>query len=178
MGSKKEALNKQVRETISSLPDEALIKLVRHSPLDYTPFALQAAREELAKRKKLKSLRKAVSKEDKSQAECSSSDYSGCYIEIWRDKNFEGDYLLIEGPAEYETLSSLASSWADDICSLRVGPNAFVIAYENDGFTGEMICFGPCQEVADLSEFDFDDEIDSIKLINSVRIFEQIRFLK
>ncbi len=171
MGSKKEALNKRVRETISGLPDEALIKLIRHSPLDYTPFALQAAREELSKRKKLKSLCKDASGESNPQA-----DSGGCYVEIWRDKNFEGDYLLIEGPAEYETISSLAQNWADDICSLRVGPNAFVIAYENDSFTGEMICFGPCQEVSDLSEFKFDDEIDSIKLINSVRIFEQLRF--
>ena len=176
MGSKKEALDKRVRETISGLSDEALVKLIRHAPLDYTPFALQAAREELSNRKKLKSLRKEPARGDKSQAAEGGSDSTGCFVEIWRDKNFEGEYLLIEGPAEYETLNSLASDWTGDICSLRVGPNAFVIAYETDGFGGEMICFGPCQEVADLSEFDFDDEIDSMKLINSVKIFEQIRY--
>ncbi len=65
--------------------------------------------------------------------------------------------------------------WGDDICSLRVGPNAFVIAFESSSFSGEMICFGPCQEIADLSEFAFDDEIESLKLINSVKIFESIR---
>ena len=175
MGSKTKALHKRVRETISGLPDEALANIVQHSPRDYTPFALQVAREESAKRKKLKSRRKAAVKDDKSQADQSGSDSTGCYVEIWREKNFEGEYLLIEGPAEYETLSSLAKGWGGDICSLRVGPNAFVIAYETDSFRGEMICFGPCQEVADLSELNFDDEIDSIKLISSVKIFEQIR---
>lgn len=175
MGSKKEALNKQVRETISGLTDEALVNLIRHSPLDYTPFALQAAREELSNRKRLKSLRKDAAGVDKSRAGDGGSDSTGCFIEIWREKNFEGEHLLIEGPAEYETLKFLAGGWADEICSLRVGPNAFVIAYENDDFGGEMICFGPCQEVADLGELNFDDEIDSIKLINSVKIFEQFR---
>ena len=175
MRSKTEALHKRVREAMSNLPDEALVNIVQHSPRDYTPFALQAAREELAKRKKLKSPRKGAAKDVKSQAVDGVSDFSGCFVEIWRDKNFEGEHLLIEGPAEYEALNSLARDWSGDICSLRVGPNAFVIAYENDSFKGEMICFGPCQEVADLSELNFDDEIDSMKLINSVKIFEQIR---
>ncbi|HEX5732979.1 MAG TPA: hypothetical protein VF131_09110 [Blastocatellia bacterium] len=172
MSSKKEALNKRVRETISRLSDEALDNLIRNSSLEYTPYALRVAREEQKKRKKMKSLNaddRALRQinEEKSQ--------TGCYVEVWGEKNFEGDHLLIDGPAEFETLSSGDKDWGDDICSLRVGPNAFVIAFENSSFAGEMICFGPCQEIADLSEFAFDDEIESLKLINSVKIFEYVR---
>lgn len=172
MNSKKEALNKRVRETISGLSDEALTALVQNSPLDYTPYALRIAREELKKRKNLKSLNaddRALRQVDDEKSQ------TGCYVEVWGEKNFEGDHLLIEGPAEYETLSSGDKEWADDICSLRVGPNAFVIAFESASFTGEMICFGPCQEIADLTAFAFDDEIESLKLINSVKIFEYTR---
>jgi hypothetical protein len=174
MSSKKEALNKRIRETISSLSDEALNSLVQNSSLEYTPFALRAAREEQKKRKKLKSL----SEDDRALRQVKDEkSQTGCYVEVWREKNFEGEHMLIEGPAEYETLSSGNKDWGDDICSLRVGPNAFVIAFESASFTGEMICFGPCQEVADLTEFAFDDEIESLKLINSVKIFEYTRHL-
>jgi hypothetical protein len=172
MSTKKEALNKRVRETISSLSDEALNNLIQNSPLQYTPYALRVAREEMKKRKKLKSLHADDQSLRQMNGEKPQSD---CFVEIWGDKNFQGDHMRIEGPAEFETLSSSEKSWGDDICSLRVGPNAFVIAYERDGFTGEMICFGPCQEVSDLSEFEFDDEIESLKLINSVKIFEYVR---
>ncbi|HJQ67799.1 MAG TPA: hypothetical protein VKA70_02435 [Blastocatellia bacterium] len=172
MSSKKEALNKRVRETISALPDEALQNLVQNSPLQYTPYALQVAREELKKRKKLKSLRA----DDQALRQAGDEILqAGCFIEVWREKNFEGERLIIEGPSEYETLGSGENDWGDAICSLRVGPNAFVIAFESASFTGEMICFGPCQEIADLSEFAFDDEIESLKLINSVKIFEYTR---
>ena len=172
MNSKKEALNKRVRETISSLSDEALDNLVQTTSLDYTPFALRVAREEVKKRKKLKSL-KADDKALRQTSDAKSQ--TGCYVEVWGEKNFEGDHLLIEGPAELETLCSGDKEWGDDICSLRVGPNAFVIAFESTSYDGEMICFGPCQEIADLSEFAFDDEIESLKLINSVKIFEYTR---
>lgn len=176
MGSKRQAFNKRVRETISSLPFDALVNIVQNSSPSYTPFALRVAREELAKRKQGKSLHQDIAalrkaNNDPVQASERHGDSSGCYIELWRDKNFEGDYLLIKGPVEHMTLDSV-EKWGDDISSLRVGPNAFVITYEKDGFAGEMICFGPCQEVADLSEYDFDDEIESMKLINSLKVFE------
>lgn len=172
MSSKKEALNKRIRETISGLSDEALNNIVQTTSLEYTPYALRVAREELKKRKKLKSL----NADDRALRQVNDEKTrTGCYVEVWREKNFEGDHLLIEGPAEFETLSPGHKDWGDDICSLRVGPNAFVIAFESESFAGEMICFGPCQEIADLSEFAFDDKIDSLKLINSVKIFEYVR---
>jgi hypothetical protein len=180
MSSKKRAFNKRIRETITRLPDDALVDIVKNSPRDYTPYALQVARGELSKRKQMEVLHKEIgalrkTNEDKSEAAQPYPDSSDCFIELWRDKNFAGDHLLIEGPVECETLNSATEKWGDDISSLRVGPNAFVIAYERDSFRGEMICFGPCQEVADLSVYEFNDEIDSMKLINSVKVFEYVR---
>ena len=172
MSSKKEALNKRVRETISGLSDEALNNIVRTTSLEYTPYALRVAREELKKREKLRSL----NADDRALRQMNDEkSHAGCYVEVWREKNFEGEHLLIEGPAEFETLSAGEKDWGDDVCSLRVGPNAFVIAFERSSFGGEMICFGPCQEIADLGEFAFDDEMESLRLINSVKIFENVR---
>ena len=180
MSSKERHRNKRIRETISSLADDQLIKMLQDSPLDYTPFALRVAREELSKRKLMATLQKdmAAAREPAaatSQNDSTAANPGSCYIEVWRDKSFEGEYLRIEGPAQYDCLRSAAADWGDDIGSLRVGPNAFVIAYEDKNYKGRKICFGPGEEAADLSGFRFEDQIDSIKVINSMRIFDDIR---
>jgi hypothetical protein len=64
------------------------------------------------------------------------------------------------------------AKWSDDISSLRVGPNAFVLAYENKQFKGGMLRLAPNQAVPDLREMRFNDEIDSLKVINSLKIFD------
>ena len=97
---------------------------------------------------------------------------SGCYIDVWRDANFEGEAIRIEGPAEYPNLEFSDGDWGDHIGSLRVGPYAFVLAYRDKGFADQMIAFGPSQEVADLSELHFDDDLDSIKVIDSLKILD------
>ena len=97
---------------------------------------------------------------------------SGCYIDVWRDANFEGEAIRIEGPAEYPNLEFSAGDWGDHIGSLRVGPYAFVLAYRDKGFEDTMIAFGPNQEVADLGELHFDDDLDSIKVIDSLKILD------
>ncbi|HET9531457.1 MAG TPA: hypothetical protein VFQ92_13955 [Blastocatellia bacterium] len=93
-----------------------------------------------------------------------------CYIDIWKEKNFEGDHLRLEGPAEFPTLTLSSEYWGDHISSLRVGPTAFVLAYKDKNFKDRMVSFGPCQEVADLSHYKLDDGIDSIKIIDSLKI--------
>jgi hypothetical protein len=97
---------------------------------------------------------------------------SGCYIDVWRDANFEGEAIRIEGPAEYPNLEFSDGDWGDHIGSLRVGPYAFVLAYRDKGFEDTMIAFGPNQEVADLDELHFDDDMDSIKVIDSLKILD------
>ena len=96
----------------------------------------------------------------------------GCYIDVWRNANFEGDSIRIEGPAEYPDLQFSSGNWGDQIGSLRVGPHAFVCTYRDKDFKDEMVAFGPNQEVANLDEMNVDDDIDSIKLIDSLKILD------
>jgi hypothetical protein len=95
-----------------------------------------------------------------------------CYIDVWRDANFEGETLRIEGPAEHPDLKFVNGDWGDQIGSLRVGPHAFVLAYRDKNYESTMIAFGPNQDVANLDELKFDDEMDSMKIIDSMKILD------
>ena len=96
-----------------------------------------------------------------------------CYIDVWRDADFRGERTRISGPAEYPALDFAGGRWGDDIGSLRVGPNAFVMAFRHRDFQDELITFGPNDEVADLGRFKFDDDIESVRVIDSLKIFER-----
>ena len=99
-----------------------------------------------------------------------------CYIDVWRDADFGGETIRIYGPAEYPMLSFAQENWGDDIGSLRVGPNAFVMAFRHREFRDKLITFGPNDEVADLSQFKFDDDIESMKVIDSLKIFDRLGY--
>ena len=99
-----------------------------------------------------------------------------CYIDVWRDTDFRGETKRIYGPAEYRTLELAGGNWCDDIGSLRVGPNAFVMAYHRRDFQDELVTFGPNDEVADLGQFKFDDDIESMKVIDSLKIFDRLAY--
>ena len=97
-----------------------------------------------------------------------------CYIDVWKGARFEGERLRVYGPAEFPRLLFDNADWGDQIGSLRVGPRAFVLAYRDRDFQDKMISLGPNDEVADLSELKFDDEIESVKVIDSLRIFDRL----
>ena len=99
-----------------------------------------------------------------------------CYIDVWREADFRGETMRIYGPAEYPMLGFAEGNWGDDIGSLRVGPNAFVMAYHRRDFQDKLITFGPNDEVADLSQFKFDDDIESLKVIDSLKIFNHLAY--
>jgi len=101
---------------------------------------------------------------------------SGCYIDVWADANFEGESARIQGPSEYHSLGFAQGDWGDRIGSLRVGPNAFVIAYSDPNFGDRQVTFGPCDEVADLGQLKFDDDIDSMRVIDAVKIFDRVEY--
>src|SRR5688572_29897826 len=84
--------------------------------------------------------------------------------------------MRIRGPAEYPTLALAQGDWGDDIGSLRVGPNAFVMAYHRRDFQDRLVTFGPNDEVADLSVYKSDDEIESLKVIDSLKIFDRVGY--
>jgi len=99
-----------------------------------------------------------------------------CYIDVWRDADFRGEKTRISGPAEYPALDFAGGRWGDDIGSLRVGPNAFVMAFRHRDFQDEFITFGPNDEVADLGQFKFDNEIESLRVIDSLKIFDRLGY--
>jgi hypothetical protein len=101
---------------------------------------------------------------------------SGCYIDVWMKANFEGEPVRIQGPAEYPSLTFGQGDWGDRISSLRVGPNAFVIAYQDPNFGERQVTFGPYDEIADLGDLKFDDDIDSMRVIDSLRIFDRVEY--
>lgn len=101
---------------------------------------------------------------------------SGCYIDVWADADFEGESVRIQGPSEYPTLGFAKGDWGNRIGSLRVGPNAFVIAYSDPNFGDRQVTFGPCDEVADLGDLKIDDDIDSMRVIDSLKIFDRVEY--
>jgi hypothetical protein len=176
LGSKQESLNKRIRETISCLSDEDLVNMLGASPQTHTPFARQIAEEEAARRREMKATSRDRDADPATLRKESARDKrADCYIEVWSDKNFEGEYLRIEGPVECGALEFASLNWGDSISSLRVGPTAFVLVYADKGFKGTMMSFGPSQEVSNLEELNFNDEIDSIMLVNSIKVFDGLR---
>ena len=101
---------------------------------------------------------------------------NGCYIDVWMKANFEGESVRIQGPAEYPSLIFAQGNWGDRISSLRVGPNAFVIAYRDPNFGDRQVIFGPDDEVPDLGDLKFDDDIDSLRVIDSMKIFDRVEY--
>ena len=175
MGSKQNFLNKRIRETISCLSDEDLVNLLGASPQTHTPFARQVAEEEVARRREMKATSGARDADPAALRKEAGDKRADCYIEVWSDKNFEGEYIRIEGPVECGALEFAGLDWGDSISSLRVGPAAFVLVYADKGFKGTMMSFGPGQEVSNLEELNFNDEIDSIMLANSIKVFDELR---
>ena len=176
MGSKQKLLNKRIRETISCLSDEDLVNMLGASPQTHTPFARQVAEEEVARRMETKVTSRAGDADPVTLRKESAGDKrADCYIEIWSEKNFEGEYMRIDGPVECGALEFATADWGDSISSLRVGPTAFVLVYADKEFRGTMMSFGPSQEVSNLEELNFNDEIDSIMLVNSIKVFDELR---
>jgi hypothetical protein len=146
-----------LQERLSELPDKDLLQIVRGGgDKDYRKVAM----EELKRRQERESVPKS----------------GHCYIEVWRGANFEGENRRIYGPAEYPKLLFGNDDWSDDVGSLRVGPHAFVLAYRDKNFKDAMIAFGPNDTVANLRELKFNDDIDSLKLIDSLKIFDRLPY--
>jgi hypothetical protein len=175
VGSKEESLQEEIRETVSSLSDQELSSMVSDRRQQFTEFARSVAREELRRRRGIKSAVSDRVGQPAGEAHEAISDSSNCYIEVWTQKNFEGEHLRIDGPIECSSLSVGGVNFSSSISSLRVGPMAFVLAYSDEEYRGAMASFGPGEEIPDLTELSFNDRIDSLRLINSLKIFDDAR---
>jgi len=166
-------LEEAVRESLASLSDFELIWRSR-SP-DYTEFARQAAREELARRHQAPATQPVYFQDNSKPrlvVDDSPSEGSGCFVDLWRGKDYQGRHVHVSGPREYSELQSFPTEWGKHVSSLRVGPCAFVEAYEEQGLNGKMVCFGPNEEVPDLAEIGFENNLGSMKIISLTEIFD------
>lgn len=74
----------------------------------------------------------------------------------------------IQGPGNFNTMLNLPGAtktdWTDAVNSLEMGPAARGFFWEYPDFTEDMLEFGPGRAVDRLDEFDFDEEIESMKI--------------
>jgi hypothetical protein len=61
----------------------------------------------------------------------------------------------------------------ESICESKAQSNMQILRLCCVDFGGEMLTLGPLQELADLNEVNLDNQFDSIKLINSLKVFER-----
>ena len=91
---------------------------------------------------------------------------SNCYVIIYEDTGLKGKTLRLEGPAEYKNLKNLPGSdqdWGDKIGSVETGPNARLVVYDDEDFSGDhRDTYGPNTRT-DVSG-DLDDNIDSLQI--------------
>jgi hypothetical protein len=98
-------LEKAVRETLAELSDRELIWRTQSG--EYTEFARRAAREELEKRRRVRSAGSNSKQDNVDEGrELSPTEAGGCYVDLWRDKSYEGEHVRIDGPAELSHLLS------------------------------------------------------------------------
>jgi hypothetical protein len=95
---------------------------------------------------------------------------SGCWVTVYSKRYSKGSSLTINGPSQQNNMRDLPGSggrdWGDDIRSFRVGPNAKVVFYEDEGYSDSSITFGPNTYVEDMDNHPSigNDNIDSYAL--------------
>lgn len=92
-----------------------------------------------------------------------------CWVRVWEDENYRDDSDRICGPGKWPSLEKLPrvqnDDWGDEIESLKVGPCAMAIVWEEENFHGHFLTLGPHTERSQL-----DGEDESIDQINSMEI--------
>lgn len=113
-----------------------------------------------------------------------------CWADFYQDVQYAGPHIRLDGPTQLSNLTNLqGANWDMRIESLKVGPKAKVIVFENQDFkltlkemanhpdlmhalgvTEQQIkedaedIFSPNAAVHDLSDFHFTDKIRSLKI--------------
>lgn len=114
----------------------------------------------------------------------------GCWADFFEHSQYEGKHILIAGPAQLQSLTNVnGENWDSRIDSLKIGPKAKVVVYENPNFKltlTEMarypdlmhslgitekdikedaeIFFNANAKIHDLSDFNFHGMVRSLKV--------------
>lgn len=90
-----------------------------------------------------------------------------CYAEIFEDSDFDKDdpHVRIQGPTQIANLKEYSGrNWNNEIESIIVGPNAMMKVYSDKDFKGTEVVLPANKRIAELSEVNMSDEIESLKL--------------
>ena len=91
---------------------------------------------------------------------------STCYVILYKNTGMSGKTLRLDGPAQYRNLKNLPGSdedWGDSIGSIETGPNARLVVFDDEDFSGDHIdTYGPNTRTS--VSGDLDDNIDSLQI--------------
>lgn len=91
----------------------------------------------------------------------------GCWVTFYESKDYGDKNITLYGPAEFSNLKHLPGGgsvdWGDQFDSLRTGPNAWVIIYNDENFEDDNYTFGPGSNIRQLSN---GDDVDSVKIFD------------
>lgn len=90
-----------------------------------------------------------------------------CWAEIYMNAEFDknGPRLLLVGPHELTTLKGLNDqNWDNDIESIIVGPEAYMVLYADQEFGGRTLILAANQNLGNLSDAQMKNDIESLRL--------------
>jgi hypothetical protein len=84
------------------------------------------------------------------------------WIIIFEDPDFTGKQQECGEPHAFPNMRFNNTDWGDKVSSIIVGPNTWLRVWEDENFKDDYLTFGPGDHVANLGEFNFDNEVDSM----------------
>jgi hypothetical protein len=91
---------------------------------------------------------------------------SGCWVQLYSQRNFQGDMATVVGPAEIQSMDKgTARELKREIDSLSVGPKAMLEVYEHAMFKDRVVTFPANSRVPGLiTRLGFGGRIEALRL--------------
>ena len=91
---------------------------------------------------------------------------SGCWAQLYDERNFKGDMLTLVGPMELDSIDkTTGKQLRRNIDSIVTGPKAMVSMYQEKWFKNKSVNFGPnTKEPGLIKKLGFTGSVQSIKI--------------
>jgi Beta/Gamma crystallin len=115
------------------------------------------------------SVSKQMKMKERAQMLADKMQQNPCYVQIFEDENYQGDYDVIFGPMTSTDMKNLSGSnlsdWSDEIESLKVSPKATVTVWQDPDYNEAVQTLTSGTEKTNLKgDPNFADEISSMKI--------------
>ena len=90
----------------------------------------------------------------------------GCWVDLFEGPLFSGRSLRLFGPADFVNLSIGSNEWGSEVRSLTVGPNTYVLCFEELNFEASAVWLAPNERVENVADLPTPEELDSIRLFD------------